>query len=241
MARSHAECMEMVRAFEAADVPLWVAYYRRALPRFRLVRDLVDTGAIGRPTSAHVHLTRPLAAGETLKDWRFLPEVAGGGLFFDLASHAFDLLDFLMGPIAHVAGRSANTGGAYRAEDVTAAAFQFDSGAVGTGVWNFNAGETVDRLTICGSTGEIVTSVFDDIDVTVRRKGAVDVHPVRNPAHVHQPLIQSIVDELGGRGCCPSTGLTAARASRVLDECVANYYPTRHPSAESAAAAGRPR
>ena len=224
MARTHAETRDMVDAFARAGAPLWVAYYRRALPRFLLVRQLIGDGAIGRVTSIHVHLTRPLATGDVLADWRLVPGISGGGLFFDLASHAFDLLDFLAGPIRHVAGFSANTGGAYPAEDVTTAAFQFDGGVAGTGVWNFNAGETVDRLTIAGSSGEITTSVFDDIGVTVARSGARDVHEVRNPPHVHQPLVQTIVDEWHGRGQCPSTGVSAARTSWVLDKCVENYY-----------------
>jgi 1,5-anhydro-D-fructose reductase (1,5-anhydro-D-mannitol-forming) len=224
MARTHAETLVMVEAFERAGVPLWVAYYRRALPRFLLIRRLIEDQAIGRLTSLHVHLTRPLATGDVLADWRLVPEISGGGLFFDLASHAFDLLDFLAGPMANVAGFSANTGGAYAAEDVTTAAFQFDRGVVGTGVWNFNAGETVDRLTIAGTTGEITTAVFDDIDVTVMQNGGREVHEVRNPPHVHQPLVQTIVDEWYARGKCESTGVSGARTSWVLDRCVENYY-----------------
>src|SRR6202012_2474426 len=38
MAMSHAECLEMAEAFEKADLPLFVAYYRRSLPRFETVR-----------------------------------------------------------------------------------------------------------------------------------------------------------------------------------------------------------
>jgi 1,5-anhydro-D-fructose reductase (1,5-anhydro-D-mannitol-forming) len=224
MARTHAETLAMVEAFERAGVPLWIAYYRRALPRFLLIRRLIEDQAIGQVTSMHVHLTRPLATGDVLADWRLVPEISGGGLFFDLASHAFDLLDFLAGPIANVAGFSANTGGAYAAEDVTTAAFQFGKGVVGTGVWNFNAGETVDRLTIAGTTGEITTAVFDDIDVTVMQNGKRKLHEVRNPPHVHQPLIQTIVDEWHGRGKCESTGVSGARTSWVLDRCVENYY-----------------
>jgi predicted dehydrogenase len=227
MARTHAETRDMVEAFARAGVPLWVAYYRRALPRFLLIRQLISDDAIGRLTSIHVHLTRPLATGAVLDDWRLVPGVAGGGLFFDLASHAFDLLDFLAGPVRQVAGYSANTGGAYAAEDVTAAAFRFDDGVVGTGVWNFNAGEKVDRLTITGSRGEITTAVFDDLDVTVVRDGARETHAVRNPSHVHQPLVQTIVDEWHGRGRCSSTGVSAARTSWVLDQCVENYYRER--------------
>ncbi len=195
------------RRSNARGVPLWVAYYRRALPRFLLIRRLIAEEAIGRVTSMHVHLTRPLATGQVLADWRLVPEISGGGLFFDLASHAFDLLDFLAGPIVRVAGFSANTGGAYAAEDVTTAAFQFDQGVVGTGVWNFNAGETVDRLTIAGTTGEITTAVFDDIDVTVTRngtpRGARSPQPAARPPAAH-PDDRGRVARAGGlrvHGC----------------------------------------
>ena len=214
MARTHAETRAMVQAFERAGVPLWVAYYRRALPRFLLVRQLIRDEAIGRVTSVHVHLTRPLATGSVLADWRLVPEISGGGLFFDLASHAFDLLDFLAGPISHVAGFSTNTGGAYAAEDVTTAAFQFDHGIVGTGVWNFNAGET-DRSAdgLRYRPANITTAVFDDIDVTVMRDNEPVIHEIRNPPHVHQPLVQTIVDEWNGQGAA-SRRASVARGPR---------------------------
>ena len=42
----------------AWGAPLWVAYYRRALPRFLFIRQLLAEGAIGRLTSIHVRITR---------------------------------------------------------------------------------------------------------------------------------------------------------------------------------------
>src|SRR5262245_53595351 len=47
MAMTHAQCAEMIVACRKAGVPLWVGYYRRALPRFLAVRNLVASGAIG--------------------------------------------------------------------------------------------------------------------------------------------------------------------------------------------------
>jgi hypothetical protein len=44
---------------------------------------------------------------------------------------------------------------------------------------------------------------------------------IRNPPHVHQPLIQTIVDELRGRG--ESTGASGARASWVTDRLLDGY------------------
>lgn len=230
MAASYADCTRMLAAFARVSVPLWAAYYRRALPRFLLVRDLLGSGALGRVTSVRVELRQPLASGEAARSWRFNRTLAGGGLFYDMGSHAVDLLDFLFGPVEQARGMTMNTGGAYEVEDVTVAMFRMASGVAATGVWNFNAGVASDALVVTTSNGEIRTAVFEDADVVITRHGNREVHPVRNPSHVHQPLIQSIVDELAGRGRCESTGASGARASRVLEICAGASAPRRLPA-----------
>ena len=220
MARSHAECVRMVEGFAAARVPLWVAYYRRALPRFVKIKELLEAGAIGRPTSVRVEVTDRLARGADAANWRFNPSIAGAGLFLDLGSHCVDLLDFFFGPITEAHGVALNTGGSYAAEDVTNATFGFGKTLSGTGTWNFNAEAKTDALIITGSEGTIVSPIFSDTDVVVSRGGSEERFPVRNPPHVHQPLIQSIVDEMRGRGACPSTAASGARASWVMDRCL---------------------
>jgi predicted dehydrogenase len=220
MARTHLECERMTRAFAAARLPLWVAYYRRALPRFLKLRELVHTDTIGRLTTVHVQVTDRLTRGEAARAWRFDPAIAGAGLFYDLASHCFDLLDFLFGPITDVRGAAINTGGAYAAEDVTSAVFRLGARMTGTGTWNFNADMKTDIITIAGSEGTIVSPIFSDTDLVITRGGEREVLPIRNPPHVHQPLIQTIVDELRGRGRCESTGESGARASWVMERCL---------------------
>jgi 1,5-anhydro-D-fructose reductase (1,5-anhydro-D-mannitol-forming) len=227
MAMTHGECLQMADAFRAAGVPLWVAYYRRALPRFLLVRQLLTEGTIGRVTSVHVEVFQPLATGEQARNWRFDPATAGAGLFFDLASHCVDLLDFLIAPVVEASGIALNTGHAYDAEDVVVATFKLSGDVAATGIWNFNAPEKRDSILISGTGGEIRTPVFADDDVIVRSRGAEMVHNVRNPPHVHQPLVQTIVDELRGQGRCESTADSGARASWVLDRCIAQFYVSR--------------
>jgi predicted dehydrogenase len=169
-------------------------------------------------------VSAPLTTGHAASAWRFDPAVAGAGLFFDLASHGFDLLDFLIGPVTGVSGIAVNSGGTYAAEDVTAAAFALGGRVPGTGIWNFNASRQADRMIFEGSGGQLDTPIFSDTDVIVRTGAVEHVHDVRNPPHVHQPLIQAIVDELRGGPPAPSTGISAARTSLVLDRCVAAYY-----------------
>jgi 1,5-anhydro-D-fructose reductase (1,5-anhydro-D-mannitol-forming) len=223
MAMNHGECLRLIEAFRQAQTPLFVAYYRRGLPRFLRIRELLQAGVIGRLTSVHIRQYDRLAVGEAAQNWRFDPAIAGAGMFLDLASHGLDLLDFLVSPICRAAGFAVNTGGTYKAEDVTAACFQFESGIVGEGIWNFNADRWEDAIVFLGSSGELRTPVFTDGDIVLRSGGEEKVFEVRNPPHVHQPLIQTIVDELLGHGHCESTGESGARASWVMDRCLETY------------------
>ena len=226
MAMNVAECERMIEAFERAGVPLFVAHYRRAQPRFLRVRELVRDGAIGRPTSARVFHAEPRFAPDATRRWRVDPAVAGGGLFFDVASHALDLLDFFLGPIVSAHGEARNTGGAYTAEDAVAACFAFESGVVGTGLWNFNASHKADGIVVSGTEGEIEVPVFSLGPIVVRAEGRTETMAFDPLPHVHQPFIQTVVDDLLGRGRCESTGRDGARTAWVMDQCVASFYRT---------------
>lgn len=223
MALDHRQCLDMIEACRVAGVPLFTAYYRRALPRFLRVKALVDEGAIGVVRAITITLYRRHAMDASALPWRVDPAVAGGGLFVDLASHTLDLLDFILGPMASASGGAGNQGGFYRAEDIVSAAFAFESGVRGTGLWCFTADRNEDRVEIVGHAGRIVFSTFDEAPVALSRDGVVEAFDIPHPPHVQQPLIQSIVDTLHGRGTCPSTGESGARTTRVMDALLASY------------------
>jgi len=229
MARTAAECDAMIEACARARVPLFVAYYRRAMPRFRTVQELLDGGAIGAPRTVSVRLQRRSAdvapAGQALADlpWRLRPEISGGGLFVDMGSHTLDLLDWLLGPVTRVSGVAANQGGYYEAEDVVAGVFEFTSGVRGVGLWFFDADEDRDEVEIIGTGGTLRFSTFgqEPLRLTgVRGDRLIEAPYSRS---VQRPLIQTVVDELTGRGVCPSTGESAARTARVVDTLLRDY------------------
>jgi predicted dehydrogenase len=220
MALSFAECQAMIEACRIAGVPLFVAYYRRALARFLKVKQLIETGAIGDVRFVSVTLYQPLIKGELTPQtlpWRVIPEIAGGGLFVDLAAHMLDFLDLLLGPIRDVQGYAANQARRYPAEDIVSGTFVFESGVHGVGTWCFSAFERRDHTEIVGTAGKIAYSTFDAQPLALTTPTGVTDIPIEYPAHIQQPLIQSIVDELNGVGTCPSTGESAARTSWVMD------------------------
>jgi len=221
MALNHAECQAMIQACEEAGVPLFVAYYRRALPRFLKIREIIQSGLLGDIRSVNVTLYKPVHPEEqdpgTLP-WRVRPEISGGGHFVDLASHMLDFLDYALGPIASVQGHAVNQAGLYPAEDMVSGSFAFESGVAGTGLWCATAQNYLDRTEIVGSLGTVAYATFGNDPVILTTEAGTQELSLENPVHIQQPLIQTIVNDLNGQGTCPSTGHSAARTSKVMDQ-----------------------
>jgi predicted dehydrogenase len=220
MALTFDECLEMIGKCRSAGVPLFVAYYRRALPRFLKIKELIDSQAIGEVRFVSVKLCQPLGPEDLTSEnvpWRVVPEIAGGGRFVDLASHTLDFLDYALGPITEVLGQASNQANKYRAEDIVTGTFKFASGVHGTGTWCFTAFTKLDLTEIVGSCGKISFSTFDAEPVELVNGNGSSRYAFDYPPHIEQPLIQTVVNELIDLGKCPSTGESAARTSWVMD------------------------
>jgi predicted dehydrogenase len=228
MARNYAECLTMIEACEKANVPLFVAYYRRALPNFLKIKEIVDQGIIGNVRLVNIEMYKPFNPEIVTRpdlQWRVNPENSGGGLFHDLASHQFDYLDYLLGPIVEAGGISANQGKFYAADDIVSASFSFKNGVVGSGIWCFTSAPSTDKdkTTIIGSKGEIEFATFANSTVYLDSEstGKTKYH-FETPMHIQEPLIRLVVNNLLGNAISPSNGITGARTSWVMEQICEN-------------------
>jgi predicted dehydrogenase len=226
MARNVKECQNMMEVCKSNLVPLFVAYYRRYLPLFLEVKNIIDSEMIGtvRFVDIAVHKTiepEIVWASKEQINWRVNPEISGGGYFIDLASHHLDMLDYLLGPIINANGFCSNLGKKYEAEDQVLAAFEFENGVAGKGSWVFNLAENCNHeiTTIYGSNGKVSFTFFDDFHILLEINGK---EPRRMdyimPEHVQKPLVESIIADLMGGEKCNSTGESAIRTSLVVDK-----------------------
>lgn len=223
MATSTRECDQMINACNKAGVPLFVAYYRRALPKFIKLKELIKN-EIGEVRLIQIEMLKPLVPDIIAKitnNWRVQPHISGGGYFHDVACHQLDLMDFLFGPIVNATGFSTNQGNIYPADDIVTASFSFANHILGTGSWCYTAGRINEKelTTITGSKGKIEFSTFGDSPIIVDSEitGRKEYNFVA-PQHIEEPMIRLIVDDLSGRGNCPCPGTVGIRTNQVMEK-----------------------
>ena len=99
--RNLAETQEIADAVAAAGVASAVGFNYRNAPAVELARDLVAAGRIGEVRHVRVQLLGDYCAHpDGALTWRFVRDLAGSGVIGDLASHGYDLAQYVVGPIA---------------------------------------------------------------------------------------------------------------------------------------------
>jgi predicted dehydrogenase len=108
---NYQECKDFYDFFNKQKQPAWVAYYRRALPYFLRVKEIIDSGVLGKVFHIDIKLHKPPGKNDAdkTKPWRVNPEIAGGGYFWDLAPHQIDLLLYYFGKVLQTEGKASNT------------------------------------------------------------------------------------------------------------------------------------
>lgn len=222
LAASYLDCQRVMRISRETGVPCFVAYYRRKLPYFNKVQELLQEGAIGKVVNVQIRFSVPprdLDYNSTNLPWRVQRDIAGGGYFYDLAPHQLDLLQEFFGPIVHVSGFSANRGGLYQTEDTVSASFAFQDGMPGSGSWCFVGHESArtDQIELIGEKGRICFSVFTYSPIVLQTSQGKQEITIPNPPHVQLPMIEEVVRHLQGNGTCTADCISATSVNWVLD------------------------
>ena len=231
LAASYEDCARINRISEQTGVPCFVAYYRRYLPYFQRVKDIVASGSIGQILNVQIRYTEPprksdkeLMAQHKLS-WRLQPEIAGGGYFYDMAPHQLDLLQDMFGVILEARGICANRGGLYEAEDSVSACFQFENRLPGSGSWCYVAHESAreDCIEIIGTQGLVSFSVFDYKPIRLQTSKGEENITVPNPPYVQYPIIKAVIEHLQGLAVCTCTSVSATPVNWVMDRILGKF------------------
>ena len=229
LAANYEDCARINRVSEETRVPCFVAYYRRYLPYFQKVKDIVREGTIGNVMNVQVRFAVPprdldYSHPEDLP-WRLQPDIAGGGYFYDLAPHQLDLLQDMFGVIVEANGICANRAHLYNVEDSVSACFRFESGLPGSGSWCFVAHDSAkeDRIEVVGDKGQVSFSVFNYEPIHLHTLEGTENLTVPNPPYVQYPLIKNVIEHLQGIGVCSCTSVSATPVNWVMDRILGKF------------------
>jgi len=209
------EAEKILTALQRSQVKLVVAHYRRKLPAFQKVKQLLEQKAIGAVRFAKIEILQPLKSdliAETDKNWRVVPKVSGGGYFYDIGPHQLDLMADFFGPIQSMHGFSKNQTASYDAPDIVNGVINFKNGVQFQGMWCFNVSENdkKDECIIYGSEGKITFSFYGE-QVFLEHKNGKEIFSFKQEKHVQKPLIEATVAYFMGKSenpCPPEAGLT---------------------------------
>ena len=221
MALNLAACKRLKAVSEKLGIKLSVAHYRRNLPLFMEVKNILEQGDIGAIKEVQITMLKKTdKAAKDPSNWRVDPSIAGGGYFYDLAPHQIDLVFYFFGKPKSFSGTSTNKAGLYKAEDFVQGTIELENGIVCKGLWDFSInGEEKDEFLIIGEKGTIRFPVFG-LFIEVESNGQVKTIPFEAPKHNQQNHIQAVVNYFLGKGENPCSAEDAILSMEVMESFV---------------------
>ena len=228
-ARNYTEAKALTESFEKAGVPLYISHYRRALPRFLKIREMLSEKIIGEVQTIEFQLNRIFSQKEAETTWLYDPVLSGGGKYYDIAPHTVDIINFLFGNIIQVEGSAKNTGRGCPLENIVEMSFVTETGVKGTAVFCCVADEKSDRLHVTGTKGTMEFSVHGKTDVIVRNlEGTVvEQFDLPDPKTVEEAMVQSVVEDLLGISVCESKAGEVLITYKIIDQVLDQFYGGR--------------
>ncbi|WP_339840910.1 Gfo/Idh/MocA family oxidoreductase [uncultured Maribacter sp.] len=210
MALDVTQAKQICDAIKKSNSKLTVAHYRRELPAFLKVKELLGDLKIGEVTHVDIQILQPKKTSivaDTEESWRVNPALSGGGYFYDLAPHQIDLMIHYFGPIQRTAGFSHSSHSDSKVEDVVNGIISFKNGIQFRGLWSFTTSDLneKDQCIIYGTEGNIEFSFFGN-EVTLTNLNGSETFSFNNPKHVQEPMIKATVAYFLGKeeNPCPA-------------------------------------
>ena len=219
--RNADEARAMAAAVKQSNSKLTVAHYRRAVPMFLMVKDLLEKQKIGDVRTVQIRMwqsRKPKLIADSETNWRLLPEFSGGGYFHDLAPHQLDLMLYYFGDPEKYHGFSLNQSASTPADDHVCGEILFKNGVVVNGSWCFNVAEslTTDTCEIIGTKGKITFAFFGNY-VSLKTDTEDETVTFKHPQHIQQPMIEKIVAYFKNEGPNPCSIDEAVVLMDIMD------------------------
>ncbi len=221
------EARQIQVADEASPQKLCVAHYRRRLPLFMRIDELLSSGQLGKVRHVSLQLIQPekdplIASSE--QNWRVDPSVSGGGIFNDLAPHQLDLLLMYFGTPEVIQGFSLQRNPEGTCDDCVSGQMRFTDDVLFQGHWDFTSqdGTVKDSCKITCDQGTISFSFFRSPTLVVKSNQGIETTTFDPPRHIQQPMIETVVSYFQGTDENPCPSSVGVQVMEMIDSFISS-------------------
>jgi predicted dehydrogenase len=170
MTLSLADAEAIRREAQLAGKQVMIGFSHRFNSTNRKIKDIISKGRIGEPFMIRVRFAHggPFP-GWAKSDWFYKPELAGGGALLDMGIHAFDLCNWLLGPVTAVTAQMATLRKPIAVDDNAVITLEFGDRAMGYIEVGWTSGPGFNGLEIYADNGTILHKYGTPAEVTVGR------------------------------------------------------------------------
>jgi len=222
MARNSEEARKILEADETSSNKVCVAHYRRMLPLYQKIDEVLKSGELGRPRHVSLQTLQPerdplIAVSEEY--WREQPEISGGGMFHDLAPHQLDLLLKYFGKPEVIQGFSIRRNPDGTCDDCVSGQMRFQNDVLFQGHWDFASqdGTIKETCKITCDQGTMSFSFFRSPTLVIKSPRGIETTTIDPPEHIQQPMIEAVNSYFAGEGENPCSTVVGVTVMEMID------------------------
>ena len=218
MVLSNDEATVLEKAVSDSSQKLVVAHYRRFLPMYVRVKELISTNVLGGIKFVDLRFLQPYDFNDKAT-WRLDEEVSGGGYFHDIAPHQIDLMCHFFGDYELAKGIAVNQSKINNVDDTVNGIVSFKNGIQFRGMWSFAIPKDLeeDRCTIYGENGTIEISFYKE-KLVLNSTKINRTFEFKNPENIQLPMIQETVNYFLGKRSNPCPVEDGKLVTKLMQE-----------------------
>jgi predicted dehydrogenase len=170
IANTVSEGRAIARCCREAGVVLALGYQRRRESHFRWIRRQIDDGVFGKLVNAEANISRDRLGKIDLASWRYQAAGMPGGVMLQIGIHYADVLEYLLGPVKSVSGRSAQLVLPGDNPDVASLLLEHEGGALSTLNASYASASEYYLMNIYGKEASAYYDLYGGLR-TLRRDG----------------------------------------------------------------------
>lgn len=160
------EAKEIVDIYNKENTKLFVAHYKRLTKRTQKLKHILKKKYIGELIEIKGSFKRYFSNDLLMNSWIYKKEISGGGRFFDISPHIFDILYYLFGEFENIKSKVKYEKIKHSCENEVNVSFNIDE--INCQLeFNLNSNVDEDILLIKGTNGYIKTSINREMPIYI--------------------------------------------------------------------------